>query len=174
MSNKYWIIGLYEMIGGITGLVLHFMQFLSVPSGQETVRDYIILLGGFAFFLFSIIAGFYMFFYRPHGIILSRVCQATQLITFSVAGFKYSFFTGILGGVYISFSPSFGIDMMYEAGTTFYVYFLEGSASAGFGINLLALLLVLYLYENPFIHQKDSLDERMEQLDMDEALKARK
>lgn len=173
MSNKYWIIGLYQMLGGLAGLVMHFMQFVSIPSGQETMRNYIILLGGFAFFMFSIIAGFYMFFYRPYGIILSRVCQSAQLVTFSVLGFKYSFFTGILGGFYISFSPSFYIDVMYDVGTNFYLYFLQGSDSASFGINLLALLLVLYLYENPFHQKKDSLDKRMEELDMDKALKSR-
>lgn len=94
------VIATIEIIGGVSGSVIMFYRMTSV---LDNLKFAIFLLGYLLPFILSIIAGILLLKKRVTGLNLSLLIQLIQIPYFALNGLYYSFISGLLLGIRISF-----------------------------------------------------------------------
>lgn len=140
------LIALLEIVGGIWGLSIMLYRMANVLDNFKFLLFLLIYLVPF---ITSIIAGILLFKKKTAGLNLSLVIQLLQIPYFALAGLYYSFISGVLAGIRISFLEGmthynfnflFGGYCQIQTG-------LPGEISA-FGINIFAGVMFSFLLLN--------------------------
>lgn len=137
------LIGLYEIIGGATGLVLMFTGVMSLNklSGLAVIFWLIVLL----FYISSIYAGVILLKYHEKEILPSKIVQYLQIISFGSFGFFLTLSAG--------FSCYIGFDYTHELILRFFfdiipsktrIAYLADQTTFYFYINLIPLLILIF------------------------------
>jgi len=143
------LIGFIEVFGGLWGISIMLYRMADVLDNFRVLFYMLLYLLPF---ILSLIAGILLLQKKRSGIDLSLAVQALQIPYFAVAGWYYSFISGALLGVRVSF---------FEKATHYSFNFLAGGycqiqnglpeGISAFGINIFAIILLIIL-----VRQKNS------------------
>ncbi len=138
------------MIGGIVGLVTTILLiFIVLPQvlNQKTImfnKIFIIIITLYAIFGYSLsfFSGLFLWKKQKKGIILSIITQIIQIPKLTIAGFSYSFISGLeftfmISNSFLRFTTYIGSHWniaYYPENKTFLI-----------GINFIAIILLIYL-----------------------------
>ncbi len=174
IKNKNFIkaIAIYQMVGGIFGLVssifyLNFFQILlessielyqqllnrvSAPEYSPFLLVFVIVLCLYPIIghLLSFVAGFFLFKEQKRGLQLSIIAQVIQVPQLAVAGFAYLFSSGAcffvaLGAALTDKKLTLVSSYIYRLGSAFDTGFNPDDKTFLIGVNIVALFLLCYL-----------------------------
>jgi len=92
-KDRVKILGYYQLIGGIIGLVLWIKML--VNTGEFTGLIFLFVLIILGLFLYSIYVGFQTLRLKNNWILHSQINQLFQFLSLSLLGFTYHYFSGI-------------------------------------------------------------------------------
>lgn len=144
ISSKYtcWILGLYQIFGGIFGYYLVFQQSFSYIISNILIFIFIIGL-----FTYSIVSGCYLFGRNKlKGLNLSIINQALQLVQIAILGFGFYYVAGFYLGFGFSDTPDLHFiyrDSLFQSSC--YITLKASSAEISLVFNIVSLLLLLLL-----------------------------
>ncbi|RLB72528.1 MAG: hypothetical protein DRH06_03850 [Deltaproteobacteria bacterium] len=140
------LIAILEIVGGIWGLSIMLYRMGNV---LDNFKFLLFLLLYLLPFIFSLCSGILLWKQKSIGLTLSLVLQLLQIPYFALAGLYYSFISGVLAGIRISF---------LEGMTHYNFNFLFGGycqiqtglpiGISAFGINLFAVITFVFLLFN--------------------------
>jgi len=138
------ILGIYQIAGGVLGLLFTFIFFSKLFFGNKSVLT--IILSSILLFSFSVYCGFLLLTKKyDKGLNLSIINQIIQVISFSVLGYTFEFCSGIF--------LKFGLDLTsdtlltYNFGLTTWNLKLNSDPSlTKISINILALMLINLIF----------------------------
>lgn len=131
-------IGIYQIVGGMF-LILSSL-FISPFQLKTITLIFLALLASF-----SIIAGYLLLKEKKNGILLSVINQALQIIKFQIFSYGFKYYTPLYLGLVITDELSFGLDI--QPGMSFILGPSEPEYSMFFGINLIAIFAIYYVYK---------------------------
>jgi len=147
------VIGWFQIIGGITGLVL--IGNLLLTTGTLNGPLLLIYLIGIGLFMFSLYAGKTLInpISRPDGLIFSFINQTLQLFQWSLFGYGLTYSSGALISVgFKNFSVSFDFSIFISS----FEMYINSSHEFYFKINLIAVFLIILLC---YIKNKTGADD---------------
>ncbi|MGB5982509.1 MAG: hypothetical protein WBG46_10240 [Nonlabens sp.] len=154
-TNILKVIGIFEIIGGITGVGLVVQLF--IQGSASTVITHIILSFIFLIYSYSIYAGIMLFRKLEKGLLHSKILQYFQLVSLSLGSLTYYLTSG--GYILIGYNIT-----KNDLETVFGIFFSEFQINLGdvsnndfIYINILALV-ILYLL--------DKVQTRIEEIQM--------
>lgn len=146
MKNKTLIIkilGIYQIWGGIMGIGILVLGLVSISKTESTDRMTIYFsIASIAFLLYcySIFSGIILI--KREKVIHSFVNQLLQIISFSILGYGFTFFSGFYVSTGINLSTG---DFLLKWGlSTWEISFNSYPELSQIHINILALLLIFY------------------------------
>ncbi|MGW9685373.1 hypothetical protein [Flagellimonas sp. 2504JD1-5] len=157
-------IGIFEIVGGVTGLGLIFWLML---QGTETnTFVLLILLFAIAFYIYSIFAGVKLFKHQENDVRHSQIFQCIQILGISFGGFTYLMTSGgylFLGYNFTEGNITFSFALV---ASKFQINLLNSSQGSFIYLNFLAILVLVILEKSLIIIQeqkklKESYDQNM-------------
>jgi hypothetical protein len=136
-------IGVYQILFGLLGITF------TVREGMDLILNYFIFFIIFlSVFSFSIYCGVILLSRNlSRGLYFSSINQLLQIVQFSFVGTSIEYVAGIYFAIGFSNTPSFNLLYKFTAyKSTCYFSFFGGGNEIKVMINLIALLLVVYLY----------------------------
>ena len=156
------IIGLIEILGGITGIGL--ILWLTLQGTQTSSLVFLILLVAFAFYSYSIFAGVTLFKNQEKSIIHSQIVQFIQIIALSIGGVTYLLTSG--GNLFVgyNFTDSTLEFSMSIISSEFQINIMSSGQNEFIHINLMATIILLILENSGNkIKKQKTLKENYEQ-----------
>ncbi len=102
------ILGWYQLIGGFLGIGLALFMSMAGFSEDSSIQGILVLLGLIILpFLLSIYAGYLCIYDKPKKILVSKINQILQVLSFSIAGYAYTYYAGVFFSI--------GIDTTLES-----------------------------------------------------------
>ena len=140
------LIAAFEIIGGAIGIVMGVLPLFRLegiqgPTG-EVVAYFAICLGFAALYGVSLYAGVELWKEKRIGYTLSIFSQALQVPMFASSYVIYNFFSAISLSVLVS---EFGPSIKFLIGNSFSLGFVRPDVPLAFGLNLVALAILVYL-----------------------------
>ena len=142
IRNKLLFFGYYQIIGGIIGIGLISWLLFNLSSFKSLLL--VIIIPAFLLFFFSMYCGNLLLRHRANGIKLSMLNQYLQLISFSISGYAYQYFSGL----YISMGFDFTESLSFSFGLGVSSYKLNidtDDPSIFIDFNFIALIVILML-----------------------------
>ncbi len=140
------LIAAFEIIGGVIGIVMGVMPLFKLEGVQgptgEVVAYFAICLGFALLYALSLYAGIELWKEKRVGYKLSIFSQALQVPMFASSYVIYNFFSAISLSVLIS---ELGPSIKFLIGNSFSLGFVRPDVPFAFGINLVALAILIYL-----------------------------
>ena len=134
-DNKLYLLGAYQIGGGIYGLIISFSliaSFISYPIGKITMS-----ILGITLYLFSVFCGYLLVTRRfLKGLNLSIYNNALQVIGFGLAGYSFKFVSGFFAGLTLNITN----DTLIGFGFDFSIMKL------GFGSNSETIFMTLNIF----------------------------
>jgi hypothetical protein len=144
IAIRFKIFGIYQIAGGIIGLVLLINLILSL--GYFNVLTVIAGIAGVFAFTYSIIAGALLIKIRERGLLYSIVNQCLQLVGFILFGCYYKYGSGFQAFIGIRWGESFIFSFNYGIST--WNFYLFGKFRHDYvEINLVAACVLGALYK---------------------------
>ena len=138
------LIAAVEILGGVWGLIIMFYRMSHVLDNLKFV---IFLLFYLLPFALSVLAGILLLKNKVAGLNLSLVVQLLQIPYFTLSGLYYSFISGLLLGVRISFLEGMkNYNFNFLLGGYCQIQTGLPAEITAFGINVFALLVFIYLF----------------------------
>lgn len=151
-DNKLYLLGAYQIGGGIYGAMLTLAAFANTGSYSAAVIGITIL--GLALFLFSVYCGSLLVSRRfLQGLFLSVYNNILQIIGIAAAGFQFKFISGFFGGITMDLTH----DIYLGLGFDFSIINLAYSSGGGpifLTFNIFAMVVLGFVYK-----MKDKLKE---------------
>lgn len=153
-NNWKWkrVIGVYQILGGALGLgvIATFIpdaiqQFVHLEKLHHKIFLILIILYVFGAYLLTFLAGLLLWERNQKGVIPSIIVQTIQIPRFTIAGFTYVIVAGL--EVYPQFSNS-SMSAMSYFGSHFRIHYTPGGADYMIGVNILALIMLIYLVKD--------------------------
>ncbi|MGB8193373.1 MAG: hypothetical protein WCF67_15690 [Chitinophagaceae bacterium] len=134
-------LGIYQIFGGVVGIVMVLTIFLSALSeGSFLIPTFFILL----LYCFSVVCGILLLGKKENGLTLSLINQAAQTIAFNFGSFGWMYFSGLHLSMGISITDSGFWHMGW--GLIGFNIFLGGETQfQEFLINVVAAGLIYYI-----------------------------
>lgn len=155
-SKFHYIIPFYEICGGILGtLITMYFTFQAAKTifDESTPGFYRIVFVVISVFvilvyLMSILSGVLLWRDKKIGYILSIIVQAVQIPYISSPLIIYSLISGAQLGLAVKVgAEALKLSFLIYAGSTFNIYISNQVNEFVFGINILAILVIRYLYK---------------------------
>ena len=149
MKDKEWyhkIIGIYQIAGGLVGILLVvWALFLTTSPSIEfdKLLPAVVFIISLSLYLFSILCGVLLYKKKKKAINLSIVNQLMQVISFSVSGFAFKYFSGLYITILIDFVSD--IYSLEWGASSWHISLGDIPDSGIIGINLFAVLIVIVL-----------------------------
>ena len=138
------IIAAIEILGGVWGLLIMFYRMFQVLDNLKFVIFLLLYLIPFAL---SVLAGILLLKDKTAGLNLSLVVQLLQIPYFTLSGLYYSFMSGLLLGVRISFLEGMkNYNFNFLLGGYCQIQTGLPADITVFGINIFALLVFVFLF----------------------------
>ena len=136
-------IGILEIIGGITGILL--IIWLSLQGTETNSLAFLILLAAVGFYIYSIFAGIKLYKKLENGLLHSQILQYIQILAFSIGGFTYLMTSG--GYLLVGYDFTAGsINFSFALIASKFQLNIYGTGTNDFlSINLLALFILFLL-----------------------------
>lgn len=133
----------YQILGGILGLVFSFMELKGNLSYIAGLTGLLYALAGFLY-SFSIFCGIKLITSFAEGISFSRYNQCLQLIVFAVFGYGYSYAAGFK--FLIGFDATSELRLFYKYSLSDWRFMINSSSEASYiAINIMALAVILLI-----------------------------
>lgn len=142
VKNSIYILGGYQIFGGILGLALLGRALPQLNSVGEADMPLVIIAG--LLYIYSALCGFVLFKSPRLGYTLSLVNQLLQVLSFSIGHFAYNFVAGFKFGIGIYFVPAWELKLNLSL-SSFQFIINEATGQVSVGVNLLALLLLYFI-----------------------------
>ena len=143
-ESRIKIIGIYQIIGGLIGLVgtLSLLAKFGVSNGT-TFKMFLLFL---SLYSFSIFCGFLLLKKQyEKGLNYSILNQLIQVLSFTLLGFAFKFYSGIFLCVGLNLTTD--TIFTYNIGITTWNFKLNSeSGITEFSINLIALVLISVIF----------------------------
>jgi hypothetical protein len=140
--DKILILGLYQIIGGLIGIGLSILLLVRVlnqgPNNGETV--FMLMLISMPFLL-SLYAGYSCIKNHSNKFLISKVNQAFQVASFSIAGTAYTYYSGAHFSIGIDTTLNSIFDFKLGL-SSFNLEFNSGSDNYVVYVNLIAFYLL--------------------------------
>jgi hypothetical protein len=141
-STKFKVLGIYQIAGGIIGLIL-----TSWLIGQRHAFSIIVIMLfaiAIALYCYSIYCGTLLVMQKVAGLTHSLVNQFLQLVSFSIAGYIFQYTSGIFVSVGIDLTNSLSYKL--DFGTSVWrLGFYTGADVFLINFNVTALYLIIFL-----------------------------
>ena len=151
-DNKLYLLGAYQIGGGIYGAILTLFiigGFTSYPIGKTMIT-----LFGTALFLFSVYCGYFLITRRfSKGLKLSVYNNALQIIGVGAAGYHFQFVSGFFAGITMDLTE----DIFVGFGFDFSIITLavgSSSPSIFMTLNIFAILVLAFI-----LNMKDKIEK---------------
>ncbi len=132
------IVGVYQIVGGV---LLILSSLFIQPFQLKTITQICLLFLA----VFSIIAGYLLLKEKNNGILLSIINQTFQIIKFQIFSYGFKYYTPLYLGLVITDELSFGLDI--QPGMSFVLGPSEPEYNMFFGVNLIAIMAIYYVYK---------------------------
>ncbi len=141
-AKKNDFISGYQMIGGLIGLAFMFAIFFNV---EEINNSYIFILGlGFLFYIFSFIAGLFLFQGKTYALKISLINQILQIFGFSFWGYGFEYVAGVSFDFFIKYTDS--LDFTINIGlSNWHILLNNDTGIEQVSINMVALVLAIFI-----------------------------
>jgi len=140
------LVAAFEIIGGVIGVVMGVWPLFKMDTTQGTpgeIAAYIAICLGFAvLYAVCLYAGVELWKERRRGYTWSIFSQALQIPLLASTFVIYNFFSAISLSVLMS---EFGPSIKFLLGNSFSLGFMRPDVPFAFGINLVALFIMIYL-----------------------------
>lgn len=140
------LVAAFEVIGGVIGIVMGLMPLFKMERVEgptsEVVAYFAICIGFALLYALSLYAGIELWKEKRIGYKLSIFSQAIQVPLFASSYVIYNFFSAISLSVLFS---EFGPSIKFLIGNSFSLGFVRPDVPFAFGINLVALAILIYL-----------------------------
>jgi len=148
IKNKVMILGWYQLIGGILGITLSIDLLFNILSQGPDGSIILMLLINIPFVL-SIYAGYACIKDQTNRFLISKINQAFQVVSFSIAGAAYTYYSGVFFSIGIDTTLNSTYDFRLGL-SAFNFEFNSGSDNYMVYVNLVAfyILLKTMKYEN--------------------------
>jgi hypothetical protein len=142
-DTKLKVLGYYQLIGGIAGLVTTF--YLIAQTATITGLILILYLIALGLYSFSIYCGIQILKNRKHSLDVSLINQYLQLISFAILGYGFKYVSGLLLSVGVDLTNSF--DMKFNVGimSTWEMNWNTDADKIEFNLNLVALFFIIFI-----------------------------
>ena len=140
--SKLFILAIYQIFGGIIGIVLTIYIASTVATFPFIVIA--MLLVALALYYYSILCGVLILKNPFIGLKRSLVLQFLQVVFFSISGFGFKYFSGL----YFTVEFDLGYFPNFELGwgiSSWNFNFKNASHKNYVGVNFLAILLVIFI-----------------------------
>ena len=134
------IVGIYELIVGLFGVVLLGFDFDAHKYVSFSSLILFLIVGGY--FLFSLYAGFKLFFETENKIRLSFITQYFQIPLILTANFGYMLYVGAFALIRI---VDTGLNFKFGFSCYYIISMISQSKEFFIGINLFPILIIILL-----------------------------
>lgn len=153
---KTKFLGIYQIAGGIIGLGLS-IRLISQLQDISLLLLLILLIGVFLYF-FSIYCGIQILQKKDIGLKYSLANQYLQLVTFTVFGFTFQYFSGVFVAIGYDFTESFLLT--FNAGVSSWKISINTDEEMLlFSFNFVAFYLIIFINKL----RKEINDKKVEQ-----------
>ena len=143
MTIKLKIFSIYQILGGVAGIVVTVYLIASLVSIQPVL--FFLLFLATAFCCFSIFSGIKLWLNVNMGIRLSKINQLLQLIQFVAFGNAYEYLSGASFRVGINLTESFNFKFNIDLVSKYQFNFNYDNPDFIVSINLIALFLIIWI-----------------------------
>jgi len=142
---KLKILGWYQIIGGIIGLLI--TVWLLAHTGQINGLMLLLLLIAFGLYGFSIYCGRLLFTNYAKGLSFSVINQALQIVHFAMLGYAYQYVSGLIFEIGMSKRPGFNLtfNFNFTLNSTWQLSIGTSDRSFVLAINLVAVAWLYYI-----------------------------
>ena len=153
-DNKLYLLGAYQIGGGIYGAILIFFMlgnFESFPIGKT-----LIAVLGIVLFLYSIFCG-YLLIKRQfiRGLNLSIYNTALQVVGFGIAGYHFKYVSGFFTGLTLDLTEDTIIEFGFDF-STINLAFDSKSELIFISINVFAIIILGFIFK-----MKDKIEKKI-------------
>ncbi|MGZ9675991.1 hypothetical protein [Flavobacterium sp. GNP001] len=157
IDRKIKIIGLYQAIGGLIGLIGSLFLIVKFSSSNESTTKILLLF--FALYSFSMYCGYLLLKNQiKKGLNYSILNQSIQVLSFQILGFTYKFYSG----VFLCFGLNVTNDtiLTFNFGITSSDFKLNSDSEvAELSINLIAIILISVLFSLKENVSRDTIEK---------------
>lgn len=136
-------IGIFEIVGGITGIGLIIWLFLQ--EIQTNTYVFLIFLVAIGFYSYSIYAGVQLFKHQENGVLHSQILQYLQLISISIGGTTYLLTSGANFFIGYNITNSTLQLKMSLISSEFQINIMSPEQNDYLYLNIIAIILLLLL-----------------------------
>ena len=140
--TQFTTLGVYQIVGGVIGLILTVLIILKTTVIQPLILFIIVVALGL--YLYSIYCGYLLLRRKTTGLRHSTFNQCLQLISFSYMGYAFQYLSGIyfLIGLDLTNSIAFNFGLGFSS---WQININTDSESLIVNLNLVALFIVVYI-----------------------------
>ncbi len=152
-----WIIGIYQILGGLLGLIISFKQGI-ILAFNHFIYFVIIVL----FFSFGIYSGLLLLTKRiKKGLDLSKINQFLQVAQFKIIGNGIEYVAGIYFAIGFSDTPSLNFQYKFAAyKSSCFISLLTDDNEIKVMVNIIAIIILVYLSKRVYLrYSTDSLQK---------------
>jgi len=141
-DKKIDFLAAYQSLGGTVGLI--FMGYLFFNT-DESIEYYLLaVVPGVLFYLFSFMAGLFLFQRKTYALKLSLINQLLQVFGFSFFGYGVEYVAGISFDIFIRYTD--GLEITPSLGlSNWHFLFNNDTGIRELSINIVAAFLVFYI-----------------------------
>ena len=144
-EKKLWILGIYQIIGGLIGVGFTLKSLLTI--GLINGPLLLILIIAFGLFFFSIFSGYILFKKRfIRGINLSIINNSIQVIGFGVLGYGFKYVSGIIAGIRLDMTNDMIFLFDFDL-TNWKMNYNMDPELTYISINIFAIVIIGFLYK---------------------------
>ncbi|MEK8181250.1 hypothetical protein WMW71_12960 [Flavobacterium buctense] len=139
-ETKIKILAIYQLLGGLTGFIGTFYLMLKVSSVNSVILLFLGLYG------FSIFCG-YLLLKKSYikGLNFSVINQLIQVLSFTICGFAYKFYSGLF--LCLGLNLTTDTLITYNAGISTWNFKLNSeSLNTELSVNIVALILINVIF----------------------------
>jgi len=140
-----WIIGSYQILGGLLGLVVSFNQGIELAKSNPIYFMIVV-----AFFSFSVYSGALLIFNKLKlGIELSKLNQFLQVAQFKILGNGIEYVAGSYFAIGFSDTPLLNLQYKVAAyKSSCFISILTSDNEIKFMFNLIAIIILIFLIKS--------------------------
>lgn len=151
-------LGIYQIAGGIIGLLLTVWSVLNLPGIAGILL--LIILIAVTLYAYSIYCGILLLKKKAIGLKFSFVNQCLQLVSISAFGFAFKYVSGIVLAVGIDLTESFYF--IFDAGVSSWQISIYGdTAPFIISFNFVAVFILLFIDRLKRTIQKEQLENQL-------------
>jgi hypothetical protein len=155
------IVAILMMVGGAAGVVSS-LRFAAYNAIQDQPSTLVVRLCAILLFGWTVWVGLGLWRGKAHSIWWAKVLFGMQVLFFNVGGFAYEFWNGLTARITVAGwleptpPPAHSVSIGGDFGAWFNLNLTEQGSRWMVGVNLVALIVLVYLLRHSRIYQTDT------------------